>query len=110
MSRIHADIDALVQFHGALIRFRSAQLDIAERVDAEIELARASLEAQAHRCESPEDQERIRLSQYRFDASASEFRVAAGRFRDLLDGDLPRAERELLAAIASLTDARRASS
>jgi hypothetical protein len=96
VSRIHADIDALIRFHGALIRFRSAQLDIADRVDAEIELARASLE----------DQERI----YQFDASASEFRMAAGRFRDLLGSDLPRAERELLGAIASLTEARRTSS
>ena len=96
MSRIHADVDALIQFHGALIRFRAAQLDIAERVDAEIALARASLE----------DHERI----YRFDASASEFRLAVGRFRDLLGSDLPRAERELLEAIASLTEARRGSS
>jgi hypothetical protein len=110
VSRIHADIDALVRFHGALTRYRSAQLAIAERVDAEIELARASLEERARRCESLEDQENIRLSQYRFDASASAFRVASGRFRELLDGEVPRAERELLAAIASLTDARQASS
>jgi hypothetical protein len=93
VSRIHADIDALIQFHGALVRFRSAQLDIADRVDAEIELARASLSDQS-----------------RFDASASEFRMAAGRYRDLLGSDLPRAEQELLGAIASLTEARRGSS
>jgi hypothetical protein len=102
MSRIHADIDALTRFHGALTRFRSAQLDITERVDAAIELARASLER-------PGD-ERILMWQYRVDAEISEFRAAAVRFRDLLDSDVPRAEGELLAAIASLTDARRASS
>lgn len=100
MSAIHADIDALIQFHGALIRFRSAQLDIAERVDAEIELARASLSLED---QSPEER-------YRFDASASEFRLAADRFRDLLGTDLPRAEQELLGAIASLTSARGGSS
>jgi hypothetical protein len=105
MSRIHADIDALTRFHGALTRFRSAQLDITERVDAAIELARASLERPG-----AEPDERIRLWQYRVDAEISEFRAAAVRFRGLLDSDVPRAEGELLAAIASLTDARRASS
>ncbi len=142
MTRVHADIDALKEFHGALTRFGSAQRDLADRVDTEIELARASLEAKASRArsrleqrraeldecrnraasadnpvdcsdcdrsvsEAAESLERIRLWQYRIDAEASEFRAISGRFRGLLDDDLPRAEGELLAAISSLQDARR---
>lgn len=140
VTSVHADIDALKEFHGALTRFGSAQRDLADRVDTEIELARASLEAKAsharsrlERCraeldecrnreaagpedcsgharsvsEAAESLERIRLWQYRIDSEASEFRAISSRFRGLLDDDLPRAEGELLGAIASLQDARR---
>jgi hypothetical protein len=145
VTRIHADIDALKEFHGALSRFRYAQRDLADRVDDEIELARAALEAKASRCQSlleryraelaecrdrdasadnPEDcsgcersvseaaenLERIRLWQYRIDAEAGQFRAISSQFRGLLDDDVPRAEGELLAAIASLQDTRRMTS
>jgi hypothetical protein len=110
VSEIHADIDALTEFHAALTRFRSAQLEIVERVNAEIEVTRARLEAAARLSDSEEETELARLSVYRIEAQASEFRVAAGRFRDLLEADVPRAEHELLGAIASLTRARGVSS
>ena len=142
VTRIHADTDALKEFHGALTRFRSAQLDMVDRVDTEIEMARVSLEAKASRwrarlersraeldecrhrsgaSDSPADcsesarlvseaeqqLELIQQWQYRIDEQASEFRDAGGRFRNLLENDLPHAEAELLAAIASLEGARR---
>ena len=136
MSSVHADIDALRDFHGALVRFRSAQRELAERVDAEIELARLSLEESAGRwrsrversraelddcrdrgaadrsarelavAESEAGLERVQQLRYLIDAQVSEFRGVAGGFRDQLEVDLPHAEAELLAAIASLRDAR----
>ena len=51
--------------------------------------------------------ERIQLWQQRIDAEASEFRVTASRFADLLENDLPRMEEHLVAIIASLEAARR---
>lgn len=123
MAGIHADIEALKEFHGALARFRSAQLEVAARAGTEIEVARARLEAKASRLRANLEQSRaenagtvgeteqqlevIRHWQYRIDQEASEFRDADGRFRNLLESDLPRAEAGLLAAIASLESARR---
>ena len=57
--------------------------------------------------EAEERLERIRLWQYRVDQEASEFLGIAGRFRALLEDDLPRTEDHLLAIIASLEAARR---
>ena len=51
--------------------------------------------------------EHIRRWQLRVDEAAGEFGVTASGFRDLLDNDLPRAESQLLAGIASLEAARR---
>jgi hypothetical protein len=57
--------------------------------------------------EAAERLERIRSWQQRIDQEASEFLGTAGRFRDLLETDLPRTEEHLLAVIASLQAARR---
>jgi capsule polysaccharide export protein KpsE/RkpR len=57
--------------------------------------------------QASEQLEHIRRWQQRVDAEASEFAGPAGGFADLLDTDLPRAESQLLAAIASLEAARR---
>jgi hypothetical protein len=51
--------------------------------------------------------EHIRLWQQRIDQQAVEFAGAAGRFQNLLETDLPRAEEQLAAIIASLQAARR---
>lgn len=51
--------------------------------------------------------ERIRLWQQRIDQEASEFQGTSGRFRDLLETDVPRTEGHLLGLIASLRAARR---
>jgi hypothetical protein len=57
--------------------------------------------------EAAERLERIRSWQQRIDQEASQFLGTAGRFRDLLETDLPRTEEHLLAVIASLQAARR---
>jgi hypothetical protein len=57
--------------------------------------------------QATEQLEHIRRWQQRVDAEASEFAGPAGGFRDLLETDVPRAESQLLAAIASLEAARR---
>jgi hypothetical protein len=51
--------------------------------------------------------EHIRLWQQRIDQQVIEFGGAAGRFKNLLETDLPRAEEQLAAIIASLRAARR---
>jgi hypothetical protein len=66
---IHADVDALKAFHDALVQFRYAQRDVADRGDHEIEATRASLEARASNW-------RARLEQYLADLSACEYRAA----------------------------------
>jgi hypothetical protein len=57
--------------------------------------------------EAGERLEHIRRWQQRIDQQAIEFHGAAGRFRNLLETDLPRAEEQLAAIIASLHAARR---
>jgi len=69
VTRIHADIDALTEFHGALARFRHAQRDVADRGDDQIEVARASLEAKVSRWRS-------RLEQGRAELGACQHRAA----------------------------------
>ena len=49
MIKVHADLHALKGFHEALVRFRYAQRDVAERGRDEIEVTRASLAAKASR-------------------------------------------------------------
>lgn len=144
MADIHADLDALKEFAGALVRYRHAQREVAERGDYQIAATRASLEEKASRwravlasrqadlaacqraaameapagghaaCsaeaaavrEAEEQLARIRRWQQRVEDEASAFRGASGRFRDLLDVDLPRAETHLLAIISGLEAAR----
>lgn len=137
--RVHADIDALKGFHEALVRFRHVQRGVAQRGDDEIELTRASLAAKASfwqfRLEQSQAEldacragrgadcsgyaraveqavaqlEHIRGWQLRVDEAAVEFRGPAGAFTDMLQNDLPRAEGHLVALIADLEAARRAS-
>jgi hypothetical protein len=57
--------------------------------------------------EAGERLEHIRLWQQRIDQQAVEFAGASGRFQNLLETDLPRAEEQLAAIIASLHAARR---
>jgi hypothetical protein len=113
VTRVHADIEALVGLHEALVRFRYAQRGVAERAGDEVELTRASLAAKASECEArlPDAQaaerlERIRVWQQRVDTQASEFAGPAAALGELLDSDLPRAESQLLGSIASLRAAR----
>ena len=47
MADIHADIDALKEFAGALTRYRHGQREVAERGDYQIAATRASLEEKA---------------------------------------------------------------
>jgi phage shock protein A len=49
VTRINADIDALKEFHAALVRFRYAQRDAIDRSGDKIEVARASLAEKADR-------------------------------------------------------------
>lgn len=57
--------------------------------------------------EAGERLEHIRLWQQRIDQQVIEFQGAASRFKNLLETDLPRAEEQLAAIIASLHAARR---
>lgn len=52
MTAIHADIDALKGLHAALVRYRHAQREVADRGDSQITVARAALEAKASRWRS----------------------------------------------------------
>ena len=137
MTKIHADIDALKGFHEAMVRFRHVQRSVAERGDGEIEMTRTALAARAGHWQARLEQsqaefdacrarpgadcsgyaraveqagdqlEHIRGWQQRVDEAAGEFRGPAGAFWDLLQNDLPRAERLLLALIGDLEAARR---
>jgi hypothetical protein len=143
VTAIHADIDALTELRAALIRFRYAQREVADRGGDTIEATRASLAAKARLWRARLEQgqaefaacreraaaepdalvdcsgyaravseagqrlEHIRLWQQRIDQQVIEFGGAAGRFKDLLETDLPRAEEQLAAIIASLHAARR---
>ena len=57
--------------------------------------------------EADERLEHIRHWQQRIDQQVLEFQGASSRFKDLLETDLPRAEEQLAAIIASLRAARR---
>ena len=57
--------------------------------------------------EAGERLEHIRLWQQRIDEQVMEFGGTASRFKNLLETDLPRAEEQLAAVIASLQAARR---
>jgi len=61
MSKVHADIDALKGFHGALVRFRYAQRAVAERGNDQVEMTRVSLAAKASRWQARLERERAEL-------------------------------------------------
>lgn len=52
MTAIHADIDALKELHGALVKYRHAQRDVTARGEDQLRVTRASLEAKASRCQT----------------------------------------------------------
>ena len=147
MTRVDADIEALKEFHAALIRFRDSQREVAARGGQEVEAARASLAeraghwrsvleqrqaeldicrrqaAQAAQAPAMDDQvdcagyaqavaeaeqrlDQIRRWQQRVEEEASVFVGVAGRFRNLLENDLPRTQAHLSALITHLEDAR----
>jgi hypothetical protein len=134
---VHADIDALKGFHEALVRFRYAAREVADRGDDEIEMTRASLAAKASRWQAQLEQdqagldacrsrggadcsayalaveqsrerlEHVRRWQERVEVQAGEFGGVASVFRNLLESGVPRSESQLLASIAHLEAARR---
>jgi hypothetical protein len=61
VTTVHADIDALKGLHEALVRYRYAQREVAERGGDEIELARASLAAKASHWQARLEQDRAEL-------------------------------------------------
>jgi hypothetical protein len=61
VTTVHADIDALKGLHEALVRFRYAQREVAERGGDEIELTRASLAAKASHWQARLEQDRAEL-------------------------------------------------
>ncbi len=144
MADIHADVEALKEFAGALTRYRYAQREVADRGDHEIAATRASLEEKASRwrsllnqrqanlaacqraaaldtdggghtdChaeaaavrEAQERLESIRRWQQQVEDGASAYLGPAGRFRNLLEVDLPRTENHLQAIVDGLEAAR----
>lgn len=97
-SRLRAQLE-LGQAEYTACQDRAAQADPDDPVDCS-GYARAVQQ-------NSERLEQIRLWQQRIDAEAGEFSGTAGRFTDLLEGDLPRMEEHLVAIIASLEAARR---
>lgn len=61
MTRVHADIEALKGFREALVRFRYAEREVAERADDAIEATRASLAAKASGWQARLEQDRAAL-------------------------------------------------
>ena len=49
MTAVHADIDALKNLHGALVRYRHAQRDVAARASDQLRMTRSRLEERASR-------------------------------------------------------------
>jgi hypothetical protein len=72
VTTVHADIDALKGLHQALVRFRYAQREVAERGGDQIELTRASLAAKASHWQTRLEQDRAELEACR--ASSGEER------------------------------------
>jgi hypothetical protein len=77
MTRVHADIDALKGFREALVRFRYAQREVAERGRDEIEMTRASLADKTSRWQARLEQQRAELDACRAgDGQAGEGQAA----------------------------------
>ncbi len=75
MTGIHADIEALQGLHEALVRYRHAQREVAERGAGRIRAVRASLEEKASR-------QRAQLEQSQADLTACRERAAADETAD----------------------------
>jgi hypothetical protein len=83
VTRVHADIDALKGFREALVRFRYAQREVAERGRDEIEMTRASLADKTSRWQARLEQQRAELDACRAgDGQAGEGRAGEGQAAD----------------------------
>ena len=101
-------LEAKAGLWGSLLARREADFAACQAMVREAEAGRpadCSAEASAVR-EAQERLDQIRRWQQRVDEEASTFRGTSGRFRDLLDRDLPRTESHLLAIITGLEAAR----
>ena len=103
-----ASLETKAGLWGSLLARRQADFAACQATVREAgagRLADCSAEASAVR-EAQERLDQIRRWQQRVDEEASTFRGPSGRFRDLLDRDLPRTESHLLAIITGLEAAR----
>jgi hypothetical protein len=100
-----ASLEAKAGLWGSLLARRQADFAACQQAAAAGRPADCSAEASAVR-EAQERLDQIRRWQQRVDEEASTFRGTSGRFRDLLDRDLPRTENHLLAIITGLEAAR----
>jgi hypothetical protein len=100
-----ASLEAKAGLWGSLLARRQADFAACQQAAAAGRPADCSAEASAVR-EAQERLDQIRRWQQRVDEEAGAFRGTSGRFRDLLDRDLPRTENHLLAIITGLEAAR----
>jgi hypothetical protein len=103
-----ASLAAKASHWQAQLEQRQAELDACRAGGREKDAAAADCSAYAWAVEQAGERlEHIRRWQQRVDTEASEFGGTASAFLDLLENDVPRAESQLLALIASLEAARR---
>jgi hypothetical protein len=100
-----ASLEAKAGLWGSQLARRQADFAACQQAAAAGHPADCSAEASAVQ-EAQQRLDQIRRWQQRVDEEASTFRGASGRFRDLLDRDLPRTENHLLAIITGLEAAR----
>jgi len=103
-----ASLETKAGLWGSLLARRQADFAACQATVREAgagRLADCSAEASAVR-EAQERLDHIRRWQQRVEDEAGAFASASGRFRDLLDRDLPRTENHLLAVITGLEAAR----
>jgi hypothetical protein len=105
-----ASLEAKASRWRSLLARRQAALSACQMAAARDAGAGAAGDCSAEQAAVREAQERlalIRRWQQRVDEQAGAFRGTDGRFRDLLDLDLPRAEHHLRAVITGLDSSRR---
>ncbi len=91
MTGIHADIEALKGLHEALIRYRHAQREVAERGAGQVRAVRASLEEKASRWRAQLEQSQAELGACRERAAADDtvdcsgYARAAGQSEERLE-------------------------
>lgn len=81
MAGIHADIEALRGLHEALVRYRLAQREVAERGSGQVRAARASLEEKASRWQARLEQSRAQFGDCQERASVDDTVECAGYAR-----------------------------